>query len=373
MLITTFLCSCSNDDVNTDTNEDTNTDININTSFLENIAVNFPNQPKWVPSEEMKSRDGSSMGYGVVLNPNSKKLLIFLDGGGACFNGISCIANLDSYTEADFTSRISNENALIINRSSGNNQFSDWNFVFIPYATGDVHSGNNPVANVPGGPINQVMTGYNNIGVVLNDLKLFLDTNGGLDEIVFAGSSAGAFGTFLNTHQLAKVFGTSVQTTVIVDAGQIFLNSNLLTPCLDSLWSELWQFPIPSDVNTITQRAYEYDIQKLYEYLSLKYPSFNFGFLSYYKDETNRFFYSFGQGNCTQTIPSLLDEELFKNGLLDLQNDLLIDLPNWKVFYKEGESHTFLGSSTLDQSIDNVRLNDWLLELRNGTANDLIE
>jgi hypothetical protein len=329
-----------------------------------------------VPREDMKSRNGDDMGYGALLNPGSDKLLIFLDGGGACFNELTCSFNLSSFTEDNFFSRINNETSLLIDQNNPNNQFAGWNFIFVPYATGDVHSGTNSSVQVPNdGPENQVMVGKNNITVVLNDLKAYFEANTDLSEVVLAGSSAGGFGVMPNYFQLKEILASNIPTTAIVDAGQLFLDNTLLTPCLVNEWESLWNISgsFPSDLDTIVQNAYDYDIQKVYEYSSLKYPEDNFGFLSYYEDSTNTFFYGFGQNDCAYPPSGPVSGSSFKNGLLDLQNNLLNNLSNWKVFFKNGNTHVFLSDPEFDQSINGVTLNQWLEDLRNGNAVDLLD
>ena len=117
------------------------------------------------------------MGYGVILNPNSKKLLIFLDGGGACFNPLTCSKNRDHFSEEDFLERVASDPSLLINRSSDQNQFKDWNLVFVPYATGDVHSGTNSSGKGLGnGKFHRVTSGHSNIDFAL--AKLYRITNG---------------------------------------------------------------------------------------------------------------------------------------------------------------------------------------------------
>ena len=360
-----------------DSNDDSNTqDDNIPQSTqLEDIAQNNPNSPQWVANEDIKSRNGDAMGYGVILNPSSDKLLIFLDGGGACYNQITCSGNLDSYTENDFNIRFSNNNALIISQSSSN-QFAGWNFVFVPYATGDVHSGSNTSANVPnGGPSNQEMVGFNNINIIFNELKTYFDSQNGLSEIVLSGSSAGGYGTLLNTIQLANIFGTTTPTTVIDDSGPIFTNNDILTDCLATQWTNLWLLDsnIPADVDTIVQNTYSFNIQKIYEYLALKYPNFNFGLMSTYEDQVIRGFYSFGKDNCAPIPSTLVTGIEFRNELLDLKQSVLDNHSNWKVFYINGSGHTFLGSPTLNQTVNGTTLNQWIQDLRNGTAVDLID
>lgn len=368
LFISVFIMACSDDDtvITPESNE----------LALQQVAEDTPNTAVWVAREDMKSRNGDDMGYGALLNPNSDKLLIFLDGGGACFNELTCAFNLSSFNEEDFNDRINSETSLILNRNNPENQFAEWNFIFVPYATGDVHAGSNASAQVPnGGPNGQAMLGRNNITIILNDLKTYFDNNGGLSEVVLAGSSAGGFGVMPNYFQLKSILATNVPTTAIVDAGQVFLDNSLLTPCLVNQWESLWNISgsFPSDLNTIVQNDYDYDIQKVYEYSSLKYPEDNFGFLSYYEDGTNTFFYGFGQDDCAYPPAGPVSGAGFKNGLLDLQNDLLGNLNNWKVFYKNGTSHVFLSDSEFDQTINGKTLNQWLEDLRQGTAIDLLQ
>lgn len=343
---------------------------------LQKVATDSSNIAVWIPRESLTSRNMESMGYGAVINPNSDKLFIFLDGGGACFNGLTCNFNLDNFSEEDFYERLASEQSLLLNRESDENQFKDWNVIFVPYATGDVHVGTNPSADVPNnGPSDQAMVGANNFSVILSDLNEYFTSIGGLSEVVFAGSSAGGFGVMPNYFQLKTSLANNVPTTAIIDAGQIFRDESLLTPCLVEQWESLWNISasLPADLNTIVQQTYSYDIQKVYEYSSLKYPEDNFGFLSYYEDGTNTVFYSFGQQNCNYPPQTLVSGAAFKSGLLDLKSEVLDNLDNWKVFYKTGTSHTFLGDANLSQSINGTSLNQWLLQLRQGEVEDLFE
>lgn len=343
---------------------------------LQTVANTNANEAVWIPREAMKSRNGEAMGYGALLNPMSDKILIFLDGGGACFNGLTCAFNLDSFSEEDFYQRLSSENSLLLNRDNEANQFKDWNVIFVPYATGDVHVGSNANASIAnGGPQNQTMVGATNFTIILNDLSTYFDTNAGLSEIVFAGSSAGGFGVLPNYFKLKETLGQNVPTTAIVDAGQIFMNADLLTSCLVENWENSWNISLslPPDLDAVVQNNYEFDIQKVYEYSSLRYPEDNFGFLSYYEDGTNTFFYGFGQNDCNYPPSGPVSGVDFKEGLIDLQNSVLANLENWKVFYKTGTSHTFLGDSNLVQTVNGTSLNDWISELRQGIADDLME
>ena len=123
---------------------------------------------------------------------------------------------------------MASHSSLLINRESDQNQFKDWNLVFVPYATGDVHSGTNSAVNVPNdGPKNQNMVGFNNFTLVLKDLKNYFDANGNITEIVFMGSSAGGYGVLSNTSQFADILAKNIPTTVIMDASPVFMDKNI--------------------------------------------------------------------------------------------------------------------------------------------------
>ena len=60
-----------------------------------------PEKWTWVPFADAKCRDGSSTGIAVNPSSGSDKLMIFLQGGGACFNATTCAGNPSSFSAAD--------------------------------------------------------------------------------------------------------------------------------------------------------------------------------------------------------------------------------------------------------------------------------
>src|SRR5690349_14903977 len=57
----------------------------------------------WIPIEGSRCMDGSETGIGVNLRRDSGKLVIMYEGGGACFNELSCmgVAHQDGYGAAE--------------------------------------------------------------------------------------------------------------------------------------------------------------------------------------------------------------------------------------------------------------------------------
>ena len=89
----------------------------------------------WVDFADAKCRSGSAAGVSVNLNPSSKRVMIYLEGGGACFDSQTCGANPDS---------VGSQNpgaSGVFDRTRSENPVADWNYVYVPYCTGDVHMG----------------------------------------------------------------------------------------------------------------------------------------------------------------------------------------------------------------------------------------
>lgn len=339
---------------------------------LQSAAEN-PGTWTWIGKEEMLARDGSTTGYLANLESNSRKLVIYLQGGGACFNALTCDQNPSRFNTADANSFIQNNpNPLFFKRSTGENPFSDWNFIFVPYSTGDVHAGINMEANVPNsGPANQKMVGYNNFTVILEDLLEYFNGDLSPTDIIVTGSSAGSFGAYLNFYQTAETFGNNVQLTGLFDAGILLSGTSIFEACLNDTWQNLWNIATPADLNTVVPEDFPYEVQKVYTYSARKYPNANFGLISSYGDDTMRFFWGFGANGCIG-VPGNVTAQAYKENLLDLQTSLSA-FDNWKVFYTEGGDHTFLLTPRVTYTVNGTSIINWVEQLHAGTASDVLE
>ena len=87
-------------DAGTDTGGDEEGDLDPN-PFEE--AEQNPGEWVWIPVEGTSCRDGSPTGMGVRLQEGADKLVIYLEGGGACFSILTCaLYNPDHFSEEDF-------------------------------------------------------------------------------------------------------------------------------------------------------------------------------------------------------------------------------------------------------------------------------
>lgn len=312
----------------------------------------------WVSFPDAKCRDGSSTGIGVNLNSASDRVMIFLQGGGACFNGLSCPFNFSSYGEDDFNG----PNGGIFNRDNPNNPVADFNFVFVPYCTGDVHSGNRPNSMVPGVGVQQFM-GYANM---VRYLDRIVPTFPDAEQVLLAGASAGGFGATLTTDLVRKTFGP-VPVTLLDDSGPP-LSGNYIAPCLQALWRDLWGLDqtlladcgsdCPDDSDFMLDFA---------KHLGTVYPGEPAALISSRQDEVIRLFLSFGENGCNGGFYS---GTKYSEGLDDLASQLAG--PSFGTYYIAGNQHTVLeGAGFYGTTVSGVPLTQWVADLLAGTTSDV--
>jgi hypothetical protein len=177
----------------------------------------------WIDVPESKCASGTPTGFGVNLHPGSKKLLIYLEGGGSCSDGQGCWVDPNpeghtaGYGAAEFAKEKGIERRAITSRDPAlNSPFLDANLVYIPYCTGDYHSGTQmQTLDVPGGaPRDTYFWGARDLDLFLARIAITLPDP---SRVWLAGGSAGGVGTILNYEKVRAAF--DVRTDVIDDSG----------------------------------------------------------------------------------------------------------------------------------------------------------
>ena len=94
---------------------------------------------------------------------SSDQLLIYFQGGGACWDWVSCSGLFDSSVEPDEP----REFRGIFDRADPRNPLRSYSAVFVPYCTGDVHIGDASRAYGSDGSRVVAHRGYRNVSAVL--------------------------------------------------------------------------------------------------------------------------------------------------------------------------------------------------------------
>jgi hypothetical protein len=150
-----------------------------------------------------------------------KKLLIFMQGGGACwqnFNNCNILAEAQSPPEdGPFPG--------VFDPTMGDNPFADYSVVYMPYCDGSTFGGDNDVKEDPA----FLPFGLTRHHRGLRNVSAGMDVAGDMfpkaKQITVMGHSAGGVGAAAFAPFLARfVFGNNTKLTVYNDAGPIAVN-----------------------------------------------------------------------------------------------------------------------------------------------------
>jgi hypothetical protein len=317
-----------------------------------------PGSWRWVNFPDALCRDGSSTGL-WLRRGTTDKLMMFFDGGGACFNEITCANNPSNYDPWEHGPP---DNWDLFFEDSAVNPIGEWHVIFVPYCTGDVHAGDRPDQIVDGVEGVQQFVGYRNGAEFLERI---VPTWPNLSHVLVTGSSAGGFGAGVQYDRIERAF-PKAKVTLIDDSGPP-LPPDVLAPCLQQQWADLWGLEevmprgcpdcLPSQGGGMANLA---------RYLGEAHPDQRFGLVSSTADTTIRFFFGFGADECA---PDFIDipAMTFEAGLVDLRDQYL---QKWGTFLIDGSTeHVWLGgNANLQKSVDGVSLIEWLVRLLDGEA-----
>lgn len=330
--------------------------------------INTPDgQWTWVPVTGAVCRDGSPAGIGVRKHAGSKKLYIYLEGGGACFNGATCAISLANFGKLTFDSWAATVGQTgIFNDVNAENPVKDWNAIYVPYCSGDVHAGDKDKADVSGGPQDQEFVGYRNMGVYLNRL---VPTFPDVDQVLLTGISAGGFGAAFNYDRVASAFCPT--PVVLVDDSGPPMSDAFLAPCLQEQWRDLWNLAgtLPADCSACAG-SNGGGIVNYVPYLAQKWPDSYLGLISSTHDSVISTFFGFGTNACTSSAP--IPGDVYAAGLDDLRTNYMSGSGKWGTYFIDSTQHTWLlGPGFFLTEVNGVKLTQWMRDLLHGSASNV--
>jgi hypothetical protein len=137
---------------------------------------------------------------------SSEKLLIYFQGGGACWDHATTVVPLCT------TSCSSQPNTGLFDKSNENNPWRDYTIVHIMYCSGDAHAGiaTRDYNDLRGEPVVQV--GAKNVQTTLDWITAQTDffPATGLTDLVISGASAGSIGAQVWADQILTQFKTTL-------------------------------------------------------------------------------------------------------------------------------------------------------------------
>lgn len=270
--------------------------------------------------------------YQVNVRPGTvNKVLLYLEGGGACWNNQTCFqAPLakGSAGPAIATGALDDANPA--------NPFAGWHVIYAPYCDGSVFGGDNvPVYNGR----RTFHHGVQNLSAAVTQmLAAFPDP----ELIVVAGSSAGGFGTY-SGYGVARVAYPDTRILVFNDSGPGLQNPAETGSIEDR--NQNWQFRqfIPESCTRCSEQ-----ITYLTEWSLERDPELRVAYFNYLQDSVLRFFLG-------------LSDVGFESLLLSVTGDLHSRQgERFQRFFPEGATHTVLLSPEFyDLAIDGTTVVEW--------------
>jgi hypothetical protein len=136
------------------------------------------------PGGDCRCSDGSEFSF-WIREANPKKVVLYLQDGGACFSAETCAPENDLYNVKVDDGPTGKGG--IFDFADARNPFAGHSVVYVPYCTADVHIGNATTEYAPGLTVEHA--GYVNGTAALEHLAA---TFPGASEVVVVGESAGS-------------------------------------------------------------------------------------------------------------------------------------------------------------------------------------
>lgn len=243
----------------------------------------------WVDFPNALCANGTPTGIAINPHAGATSLMIYFEGGGSCHDATTCwgvtptATHLTGFDETTFAGEVTgNKLVPILLRQAAGNPFANMNLVYIPYCTGDLHSGTTlaSLAESDGGTVPTYFYGALDMDAFLARL---VPTFPSMSRVWVVGSSAGGFGTYLNFGRVVSAFGIGVD--LIDDSGPPLVQNGSPTmnnAALFGLWGTAAGLPAGCSTCNSFRQVLDYDlgVQQTFS------PPGRFGFLSFLEDTT---------------------------------------------------------------------------------------
>jgi hypothetical protein len=330
---------------------------------------------EWVKIEPPGVVCGNNTPYKffVIFSDKSDNLVVVLEPGGACWDYDSCTGNAgirgaanvdglkdDHYKLAGFISPF-------LNRNSEEVPTTDWNMVYIPYCTGDVHTGNN-VATYTDETGTKSVEFHHDGHHAMEEITSWIDENfTHVPKMFVTGCSAGGVGSMVDYHFLRKGIKSVERGYMLDDSGPVFPSGGYSMPLhqkirsawnVDSIGGDLpsgFTFEDMGTINTAVADEFPHDR------LATTYfrRDMNFSLYSYER------FYNFPPKD---EILRMWDSDTqLLTKLYDSRDNLNYFIPYWR---NVNDSHctTLFSFAGSDIEAQNLTLEGWIRDLLDDKA-----
>ena len=274
------------------------------------------------------------------------KLVVFFEGGGACWDSGTCSFPITASTAPGVPALykaeiLASDNPTtmsgIFKLDDPRNPLKDWSFVYVPYCTGDIHSGSKTASYTSvttGQPYTIEHRGADNFKVIA---KWIGDNFNLPEQVLVTGTSAGAYGAMTHYPRIRTMF-PKAQAAVLGDAGQ-----GVTPASFDALRNSNWNFQLDARVYGATPQATA--SSEIVRKLAAFYPADRIGQYTTANDLTQMQFYDVQVNGLTGTQGTAC--KAWTDGMLA---GLAANQPaaNYRSYLAAGTTHTLLRGTSPD-------------------------
>ena len=302
----------------------------------------------YVPIDGMVCADGTPAGVGVNLTNRSDRVMVYFQGGGACWDANTCFVLKSSthieggYHEADFQSEIASISSSYIIQRAAPNPFADASWIYVPYCTGDLHDGANVATYNANGVDHMVHhAGSTNAELILARVAATRPTT---DTVWLVGASAGAYGVGFNW-AVARAKWPAAHVHVLADSSPLVT----LEATRYAAMQLQWKMKFPAACTTCST-----DLGAMPAALRAEAPAGDrYGLLSYLDDGTISTYFGL-------TGPQL-------HAAIVAEQTAMTAGSGQAAYVLTGTSHVVLGNQTASTSTG-VMLQTWIGQWATGDA-----
>lgn len=322
----------------------------------------------WLPIEGSRCASGATAGIGINESTASDDLFIFMQGGGACWNQGTCVPSLLKFgpichygsnlclydgpggiqpTASHVTARdpfpadgggvFPSELKLItssraFDRTEPSNPFRDATFVFVPYCTGDLHTGDAVRSyKYRHDLIGEDRTYTFHFSGAVN-MQRYLERLAAMrpnaKRIWLTGSSAGGYGATFHFERVQQTF-PDAEVALLADSSP-FVDA----PLHWAEWRDTWNMQLPEGCADCRD-----GFPQVMAYLAGKWPDRRMGLLAFEEDAVVAWFFYGGVGPEAALNPPT---GVYRSRLLELEA-LFDSHPNLAYFRAPGRDHVMWG------------------------------
>jgi hypothetical protein len=301
------------------------------------------------PVDGMVCGGGAPTGIGVNRGSDPSKLVVYMVGGGACWDALTCFVlatanNLEAnWGEANLQAEIAAVEASgLLDRSDATSPVRDATWVYIPYCTGDLQIGNKLQYYDPFSPTRATHhVGDNNLTAALERLS---GEQPSLDRLWLVGGSAGAYAAQLQAHRFRSTW-PSADFRVFADGAPMIQPGEYRW----GLWQTAWDARLPPDCPDC-----EASLPAVLARQASAMPEVPFALATTTEDQVITLFFAQPLGGLNGPQSALIADQYTPSDQLS-------------VFRVEGTAHVLLGNPSAVVHPNGTVLEDWFWQWADGT------